>query len=92
MDLFNFNAAEKKCGVGILIGDKNDRAKGFASDALQATMAFAVASLGIHTFECLIFPDNFPSVRLFEKANFKPAGIEFFNNKKAIRYQRIFAT
>lgn len=91
LDLFDFNAAQQKCGVGILIGAKDDRTKGYATDALAATLDFAVASLGIRTFECLIFPDNVPSVGLFEKAQFKPTGIDFFNNKKAIRYQRIFA-
>jgi diamine N-acetyltransferase len=86
IDVFDYNPALGKAGVGILIGDAEKRGKGMASDALKALMTFGKSTLKLKRIECLIFPDNSPSRRLFEQNGFKPHGVEFYKNKKAVRY------
>jgi diamine N-acetyltransferase len=86
IDLFDFNAAEKKTGIGILIGEAQHRSQGFASDALKSLLKFCIEHLKITCFECLIFTDNLPSIRLFERAGFKTTGVQIFKEKKAFRY------
>jgi diamine N-acetyltransferase len=87
LDLFEFSAHRKKAGLGILIGDKNKRQKGFAHDALIALVRTGLSDMKIETLECIIYPDNVPSIRLFERCGFKPVGLEFFKDNRVIRYR-----
>jgi diamine N-acetyltransferase len=86
IDVFDYNPVLGKAGVGILIGDSENRGKGMASDALKALMNFGRSTLKLKRIECLIFPENEPSIKLFEQNGFKPRGIEFYKQKKAVRY------
>jgi diamine N-acetyltransferase len=86
IDIFDYHKPSGKAGVGILIGDRENRGKGLASDALKAFINFGKSTLKLKRIECLIFPENDSSIRLFEQNGFKPKGIEFYKNKKAVRY------
>lgn len=88
LDLFAFDKQKASAGIGILISPAHQRGKGYATDALNTMLKFALDSLGIHIIRCIIYPENTHSIRLFEKCHFRPVGMEFFKHKKAIRYER----
>ena len=63
----------QKASVSILIFDLSNRRKGFAISALRLVSEYAV-SLGIEALYATIYPDNLPSINLFEKAGFELVG------------------
>ena len=70
VDLFEINLIEEKARVGILIADKENRKKGFASKAIRLLEDEAI-NLGVNKLICTIYSDNKASLALFEKCNFK---------------------
>jgi [ribosomal protein S5]-alanine N-acetyltransferase len=56
--------------------------RGHMTDAVQACLPFAFATLGLHRLEAACLPHNLPSQRVLEKAGFKREGM-------ARRYLRI---
>ena len=59
----------KNASVSILIFDLDNRRKGFAENALRLAVDYA-KSLGLQTLYASIFPENLPSISLFEKVGF----------------------
>lgn len=74
IDLFDFEPFHERAGVGILIYEKEDQGKGFASDAIQLISKYAKEVLGLHQLYANITIDNPGSIHLFEKAGFKSIG------------------
>jgi diamine N-acetyltransferase len=87
VDLFSFNRSNASAGIGILISPAHLRGQGYASDAIKTMLTFGNNTLGIRTMRCIIYPENAGSIRLFERNGFKAVGMEFFKNKKAVRYE-----
>lgn len=75
IDLFEFNPQHRRAGVGILIGDKNERKKSYAKEALHLLINYAFNTLNLHQLFCNIPESNFASNRLFTSSGFKEAGI-----------------
>lgn len=75
VDLFDFEPQQRRAGVGILIGDKNERSKGYATEALHLLAKYAFDILNLHQLYCHIEKDNEISIRLFQKTGFKTCGI-----------------
>jgi len=94
IDLFEFNPQHNRVGVGILITSEN-QGKNYASEALEMIIDYAFTHLDVHQIFANITPDNFKSITLFEKFNFKAAGIKKdwilsnANYKDEILYQLI---
>jgi len=83
IDLFDFNPQHKRAGVGILIHPKKQQ-KGFASEALQLLIKYSFTYLQVHQLYANITADNFKSLQLFSKHQFKEVGIKkdwIFNQK-----------
>ena len=76
VDLFDFEPYHLRAGVGILIHNKEDRQKGFATDALLALSNYAINSLGLKQLYANIAEDNTTSIRLFEKCGFSQSGVK----------------
>ena len=74
IDLFNFDPFHLRAGIGILIGPKELRGKGFASQALKLVIDYAFAWLGLHQLYCNISPDNTISLKLFKTHGFEVIG------------------
>jgi diamine N-acetyltransferase len=74
IDLFDFDPAHHRAGVGILIADPSDRRKGYAKEALETLMTYGQQVLHLHQLFCNIAAKNQDSIRLFEAAGFKPVG------------------
>jgi diamine N-acetyltransferase len=73
VDLFEFEPAHRRAGVGILIHE-GFRGKGFASEALDLLITYAFETLQMHQLFCNISTDNNESIRLFESKGFRYIG------------------
>lgn len=74
IDLFDFDPFHLRAGVGILIHNKIERNKGFASDALKALCNYSLHILGLHMLYANISAENSISLNLFKKEGFEMAG------------------
>lgn len=75
IDLFEFEPAHQRAGVGILILE-GFRGKGFASESLELLISYAFETLQLHQLYANISTDNFESIRLFESNGFRFIGIK----------------
>lgn len=75
IDLFEFDAQNRKAGVGILIGDKEQRNKGYAKEALKLLSRYCFDTLNLHQLYCHIDNDNEASLALFAKVGFRTCGV-----------------
>jgi len=84
IDLFDFDPANKKAGIGILIAE-NFRTRGYAMEALGLLIGYCFSVLSLHQVYCNIGTDNPESLHLFQKSGFKIIGVKkdwiFFGNK-----------
>lgn len=71
IDLFDFDPDNMRAGIGILIAERSDRRRGYATMALDALLSYCFGHLGLHHVYCNISPDNQPSIILFTAAGFK---------------------
>jgi diamine N-acetyltransferase len=76
IDLFDFEPNHLRAGIGILIAEKNDRKKGYASEALELLIEYCFSTLNLHQIFCNISIENEPSVLLFQKHGFLITGIK----------------
>ncbi len=74
IDLFDFDPFHNRAGVGILIGDKSDRRKGYATDALKKFIDYSFDILQLHQLYCNIVPSNTESLNLFKNKGFQICG------------------
>jgi len=73
IDLFDFDANNKRAGVGIIIDEKY-RKKSLATKALTALIDYCFTILDLHQIYCNICENNKESLSLFEKLNFTIVG------------------
>jgi diamine N-acetyltransferase len=76
IDLFDFEPNHLRAGVGILIAEKTDRRKGYASEALDILIKYCFDILNLHQIYCNITTDNESSILLFQKHGFQITGIK----------------
>ncbi len=74
IDLFEFEPFHLRAGVGVLIGEKGDRQKGYAREALQLLIAYTGKVLGLRSLFCNVLSDNKASIQLFSGAGFQISG------------------
>lgn len=76
IDLFDFDPYHRHAGVGILIHNKENQQKGYASEALQSLCNYAFTVLKLHQLYCNIASNNENSLRLFKNQGFEIAGLK----------------
>lgn len=76
IDLFDFDPLHKRAGIGILIADKENRSKGYASEALDLLINYCFTILQLHQLYCNITTDNTESINLFTKKGFELVGVK----------------
>lgn len=76
IDLFDFDPYHLRAGVGVLVHSKENRRKGYASDALNALCNYAQKILGLRQLYANILDDNISSIQLFQNCDFKETGIK----------------
>ena|ERR1035438_4319237 len=75
IDLFDFDPLNRRAGVGILIVQE-ERAKGYASEALGLLIRYCFDIIQLHQLYCNISSRNDPSISLFTKSGFIQCGIK----------------
>lgn len=80
VDLFEFDPAHARVGVGILVFEKF-RNNGFAFEAIQLLKQYAFDVLLVKQLYCNIAASNEKSIALFEKCSFEKIGIKKQWNK-----------
>jgi diamine N-acetyltransferase len=76
IDLFDFDPLHKRAGIGILIANKENRSKGYASEALDLLINYCFTNLQLHQLYCNITTDNIDSIKLFKKKEFQEVGVK----------------
>lgn len=76
LDFFDFDARNRRAGIGILIARSEDRQKGYALQALNTAVEYAVEALLLQQLFCDIRESNTASIALFEKAGFIQTGLK----------------
>lgn len=74
IDLFDFDPMHKRAGIGILIAEKENRTKGFASESLDILIKYCFTTLHLNQLFCNITSDNTDSINLFTKKGFQLIG------------------
>lgn len=82
IDLFEFEPAHARMGVGILVFDAY-RNKGYAYEALSCLKDYVFETLLLNQLYCNISASNSDSIRLFEKLGFQNSGLKKSWNKTA---------
>lgn len=75
IDLFDIDYFNKRAGISILIGEVENRGKGFASEALTAIINLAKEDLKLFQLFCNIHVTNIASMKLFTSHGFEQTGI-----------------
>ncbi len=75
IDLFDFEPFHARAGVGILIHQEEERAKGYASESLALVSKYCKNTLIIKQLYCHISEKNIGSQRLFTKLGFEKSGV-----------------
>jgi len=75
VDLFDYDSLHRKAGVGILI-NKDERKKGFATEALKIIIDYAFNFLNLHHVWANILKHNTQSVKLFKSNGFELSGVK----------------
>jgi diamine N-acetyltransferase len=76
IDLFDFDPYHSRVGIGLLIHNREDRSKGYASAALELLITYCFNKLNIHQLYVNIETNNKASQHLFEKYGFISCGIK----------------
>ncbi len=74
IDLYDFDAINQKCGVGIYI-DTEHRQNKFGSQALEVLQNYAFNYLNINQLHAVIPENNTASLQLFQSLGFSKSGI-----------------
>jgi len=76
IDLFNFDPANGKAGVGILIAEEGNRNKGYGSAALTLLLDYGFSTLHLNQLYCNVIASNTRSIQLFKKQGFQEIGLK----------------
>ena len=61
--------------LAILIGEKNDRGKGYGTDAIQVLCSFGFMEMNLRKIKAFVFDFNEPALRCYEKCCFTREGV-----------------
>ncbi len=87
VDLFDYRHQDHSAGIGVLIADHDCRGKGHATDAILTLLEHLRKTQEVRVLNCIIFPDNIASIKLFLRCGFLKTGVDLFKGKVVNRYQ-----
>ena len=73
LDVFDFEPAHRRAGIGILI-EPSSRGQGFGKDSVLIAKKYLFDVLKLHQIYCHIMVDNIHSISLFQKCGFEICG------------------
>jgi len=65
----------QQCQLSVVIGEKQEWGKGFASEVLRAVIGYSFTTLDMNRIGAEIYVVNERSIRLFERLGFKREGV-----------------
>ncbi len=74
VDLFDYDAINRKAGIGILIGHPNYKKKGIATLSIELLEKYSFSILNLHQIYCFISEENQASINLFLTNKFEVCG------------------
>lgn len=72
--LRNVRSINRTASVSIAIYDKNNRGKGYGTDAMNVLLKFGFDFLNLHRIGLNVFNTNPSAIHVYEKVGFKKAG------------------
>lgn len=83
LDLFEANFKHGRAGIGILIGEEEERKKGYAAESLELLIEYCGDFLGFYSLFANVLADNQESIQLFESVGFELIGVKkgWFSDK-----------
>jgi RimJ/RimL family protein N-acetyltransferase len=72
--LFNFDQVARTCELGIAIGDRDSRGRGYGRDALRVLVGYGFRSFNLHKIWLEVGADNQPAVRAYLACGFREEG------------------
>lgn len=76
VDIFEFDPANLRAGVGILIYGREHRGRGYAAESLRLVGEYARDVLHLHQLWCNVGAENEASLRLFVGAGYERVGVK----------------
>lgn len=73
--LFNVHPVDRRAELSLMIFDKSQWSRGYATEALEAVVDYAFRELGLHRLHADYYAANTASARLFAKAGFQIEGV-----------------
>ncbi|KOS04664.1 acetyltransferase [Flavobacterium akiainvivens] len=86
IDLFDFDPANQRAGVGIILQNEQDRGKGYGKEALGMVINYAFNTLQLHQLYANIHLGNVASITLFTNFGFTQVGIKKDWNRQGNRF------
>jgi diamine N-acetyltransferase len=86
IDLFDFDPANQRAGVGIILQEAQHRGQGFGKEALGMVISYAFNTLQLHQLYANIHLGNVASISLFTNFGFKLAGVKKDWNRQGNHY------
>lgn len=75
VNIQEFDYINRSCHIPILIGDKTEWSKGYATEARMHALKFAFHERGMHRVWAAILDNNLASIKMHEKCGYKQEGI-----------------
>lgn len=72
--LLEINVAARIATLGIFIGDKEERSKGYGAEAIKLLLDFGFNYLNLHEIKLDVYEFNKRAIRCYEKVGFKEYG------------------
>lgn len=76
IDVFNFDPKNLRTGIGIVIGKKENRGKGYGKEALELLCNYCFSHLNLHQVYANVSEENKKSRDLFESLGFEKVGLK----------------
>lgn len=89
--LHNLDFINQRATVGIFIGDKENRGKGYGSEALKLLISYGFNHLNLNNIILAVYSFNTPAIACYKKVGFKEMGRRreaYFKNNE--RYDEIY--
>lgn len=74
VSLFKINKTHQEATLGIFIGEKENRGKGYGREAIELILDYGFSFLNLHNIMLNVFDFNEDAVRLYEKIGFRVFG------------------
>ena len=73
--LMGIDRINRRCTVGIFLGDEENRNKGYGAEALELLLNYAFNFQNMHHVNLNVFSFNKRAIKCYEKIGFKTCGI-----------------